>query len=292
MTDLATLQNLDYWQRLCPDLTISPTTPLDQINCETPALRSDDWNVCKELIHEDGYFAYDSWFDPKLIDSLADCLLKLETENMMPGFCFVYDEFWHLLRGLNPLFSDLLDQDYLMLPAVWAWLVRDTKQTGFSPHRDQVRDVGVDDEEHLDYLTIWIPLTDLNHLSSCISLLPASADPEYDEGTDRVTVENLQDIRTLQGKRGSVFCWATGLIHWGSKQSRFGPPRMSVGYYVQRTEAEILDPPPLDFSKPLSLPDRLSIIGQQIFTYSRDDDPKVLALANELVRLTGNEPRL
>lgn len=286
MFDINQLQQIEFWQQLCPDLSIDIARGLDGEPAPESTLRSDDWNVCKQLINRDGYFAYDSWFEPALMDRLADCLLKLEAANLMPGFCFVYDEFWHLLRGLQPLISDLLDDDYLMLPAVWAWLVRSDKQTGFSPHRDQVRDVAVDDEEHLDYLTIWIPLTDLNHLSSCISVLPASADPEYDEGTDRVVVENLQDIRTLQGKRGSVFCWATGIIHWGSKQSEFGPPRMSVGYYVQRSEAEILDPPPLDFSRPLTLNDRLSIIGQQIINYARDESEVMLRQANELVQLS------
>ena len=182
---------------------------------------------------------------------------------------------------LDPLLSDLVDE-YWLLPAVWAWHVTPDKQTAFSPHRDQIREVAVDDEDHLDYLTIWIPLTDLNHLSSSICVLPASLDPDYDAGEAGVRVEDLQNVRSLQGKRGSVFCWATGLAHWGTRQSEFGQPRMSVGLYIQNPEAECLDPPPLDFTKPFSLDQRLQLIGQQIVNYSREADSELLKLAGEL----------
>ena len=282
--DIDQLRQPEFWEKLCPDLTVSSAIEPASGQLTLP-LRDQDWQQCKDLINEDAYFAYDSWFDTGYIDRLASCLTKLESENLLPAFCFVYDEFWQLMLQLDPLLSDLVDE-YWLLPAVWAWHVTPDKQTAFSPHRDQIREVAVDDEDHLDYLTIWIPLTDLNHLSSSICVLPASLDPDYDAGEAGVRVEDLQNVRSLQGKRGSVFCWATGLAHWGTRQSEFGQPRMSVGLYIQNPEAECLDPPPLDFTKPFSLDQRLQLIGQQIVNYSREADSELLKLAGELCSAT------
>ena len=283
--DVEQLKSIEYWRSLCPDLSITESQSLQSISSfgKNLELRSSDWSVCKELISEDGYFAYDSWFDVKLIKRLADCFERLEANNIPCVFAFVYDEFWELLLQLDPMLKDLIG-DYDVLPAVWSWLVRDTNQTAFTPHRDQVRDVLIEDEDHLDYLTIWIPLTDLDHLSSSIGVFPASLDPDYEDATPDIRIENMQDIRSLQGKRGSVFCWTTQLAHWGTKQSSHGPPRMSVGYFVQRAGAELIeDDPPLDLSEPLSISQRLSIVGQQIINYSREADDDLLRIAASLI---------
>lgn len=283
---LGQLIDVSYWRQLCPDLTVNETTPLTEASDfgGSNSLRESDWNNCKETIHEDGYFAYDAWYSAELIDRLADCFLRLESAGLHPVFAFVYDEFWDLLLQLQPLLSDLLGE-YDLLPSVWSWFVRDSNQTAFPPHRDQVREVGIDDDDHLDYLTLWIPLTDLNHLSSSMCVLPASADPDYEDGTPNVRVENLQDIRSLQGARGSVFCWTTQLVHWGTKQSAHGQPRMSVGYFVQRRDAEPLEWEAMSFEKPFTLNQRLAIIGNQIIDYSRTAGDEELRLARTLADL-------
>ena len=281
---LIQFQDAQFWRTLCPALTVNefPLAQRSNFGSDNP-LRPDEWETCKATINQDGYFAYDGWFDRGLIDRMADCFLRLEAANIHPVFAFVYDEFWDLLLQMKPLFSDLLG-DYECLPAVWSWFVRADSQTAFSPHRDQVREVFIEDEDHLDYLTVWIPLVDLNHLSSYMCLLPASLDADYEECTPEIRVENLQDVRSLQGSAGSLFCWCTQVAHWGTKQSEHGPPRMSVGFYLQRSGAESMDDgPPLDFSKPLSLDQRLAIIGQQIIDYSRTATEDELRFASLLV---------
>ena len=277
----------DFWKKLCPDLTITEDRSLAELSDfgQCLSIDSHEWELCKELIHEDAYFVCDEYFSPQLIDRLADCFRKLHGEGIPEVFAFVYDEFWNLLLQMDPLLDDLLD-DYLLLPAVWAWHVQHENQSAFKPHRDAILECDVDDDEHLDYLTIWIPLTDLNHRTSSISVFPASLDPDYGEGTKRISVEDLQDIRSLQAKRGSVMCWPPGLAHWGTKQTRFGEPRMSVGYFVQKSDADVLVPPPLDLENPLSLVQRLNIIGQQIIDYSREASEEDLKMAQQLVELT------
>ena len=43
-------------------------------------------------------------------------------------------------------------------------------------------------------------------------------------------------------------------------------------------------PPPMDFSKPFTLQQRLSAIGQQIVDYSREADDALLNLAGSLIQ--------
>jgi hypothetical protein len=285
--DLQSIQTETFWKALCPKLSIS-NQPLAELSDwgQSRPLDEETWTTCKQTIADDGYFAYQGWFDDGQIERMAKCFEELDAKGIHPVFAFVYDEFWDLLMQLDPLLSDLLD-DYECLPAVWSWFVRPNNQSAFAPHRDQVRELDIDDEEHLDYLTIWVPLTDLDHLSSAICVLPASLDPNYERCTAEIEVENLQDVRSLQGKRGSVFCWTTQLAHWGTRQSSHGPPRMSVGYYLKRTEAENLEEEaPVDFASPLSLRQRLSIIGQQIKNYSRSASAEELEFAEQLIGLS------
>ena len=247
---------------------------------------SDRFDLYRRMLEKDGYFAALGCLPTDLMDRLSESFDQLEKKQLHPVFAFVFDETWSTMTLLQSLFQSILGE-HLFLPAVWSWFVKPESQTAFPPHRDQVHDLLVDDLEHLDYLTVWIPLTDLDYRSSSICLLPASADADFEEGVPDIRVENLQDVRCLQGPRGSVFSWSTQVAHWGTAQSEFGPPRKSIGYYIQRPEAKIIDGPPIDFSQPIPLKQRLAIIGQQIIDYSRTATPQELEFAAELVALIG-----
>ena len=284
--DLETLLDETFWQALCPELSLTLDRPLACASDfgESIEIRTGDWETCKLTINQDAYFAYDSYLHAGFVDRMAESMRRVEATGLTPAFCFVYDEFWECILQLDPLLTDLIGE-YEVLPAVWAWFVKPDQQTAFKPHRDGVRDVAPDDDEHLDYLTIWIPLTDLNPLTSSISVLPASQDPDYDAGTSRVQVKDLQAVRSLQASRGSVLCWTIGLAHWGTRQTEFAEPRLSVGYFVQHEDAECLVPPAMNFDQPLTLPMRLAVIGQQIIDYSRDADERLLKFAAQLTQL-------
>lgn len=286
MIEMAKLRDVQFWQTLCPEMTITEQLSLAETSTfgEGNQLDQDHWAQCKESIQTDAYFVYDSYFPIGFTDRLAACMKQVDEAGLPPVFCFVFDEFWELLLQLDPMLQDLLN-DYDILPAVWGWFVKPEQQTAFAPHRDGVRDVATDDEEHLDYLTIWVPLTDLNHRSSCISVLPASCDADYDKGTDKIRITDQQEVRSLQAKRGSVMCWTIGLAHWGTKQIDPENPRMSVGYFVQNADADCLVPPPIDLTEPLPIERRLAIIGQQILDYARDERQETLQMAEHLVAM-------
>ena len=72
--DIDQLRQPEFWEKLCPDLTVSSAIEPASGQLTLP-LRDQDWQQCKDLINEDAYFAYDSWFDTGYIDRLASCLL-------------------------------------------------------------------------------------------------------------------------------------------------------------------------------------------------------------------------
>lgn len=290
-TDLKGLQASPYaepafWHSLCPFLTIASERGVLRQELLTGVAPLDDgrWSQCRQTLREDGYFVYEDYLEPNHVEQLADGLARLDAARIPPVFCFVYDEYWGVMAALRPILSDLLGAEYEVLPAVWAWIVKHDEQTAFSPHRDHPEGLSAPSVNLLDYLTIWIPLTDLNHLSSTISVLPASRDPYYGSASRKLSLRDVQSIRSLQARKGAILGWTVGLAHWGTRQSRWGTPRMSLGYYVQRSGARGLVVGTLDLEQPFSLGDRLAVIGAQIAMYSRDRDPALLAFANELQR--------
>ena len=65
-------------------------------------------------------------------------------------------------------------------------------------------------------------VVDLNHLSSHMCVLPASGDPDYEDCTKEIRVENLQDVRALQGSAGSVFLLDNTIGTLGNQAIRSG----------------------------------------------------------------------
>lgn len=292
LTDLKLLQaspfkEPTFWQGLCPFLTITPESGVfrQEPLIRTTGLDRNRWRLCRQTLQEDGYFVYDDYLKRKDVARLAQGLACLDAARIPPVFCFVYDEYWHVLGALGPILHELLGADYEVLPAVWAWIVKYQEQTAFQPHRDHPEAMDGSGLDPLNYLTIWIPLTDLNHLSSAISVLPASRDSYYGMGTRKLRLQDVQSMRSLQARKGSVLGWTVGLAHWGTWQSRLGTPRMSLGYYVQRSGAPPLVGATVDLEQSFALDDRLALIGSQIATYSRDRDPLLLAFASELQQM-------
>ena len=121
---------------------------------------------------------------------------------------------------MSPVFGD----NYRMIDNQWAWnFPPDPGSSGFPPHRDG-GDVDYDwfpegttlRDNGLPLLaTIWIPLTDVTPLNTCMYLLPISKDPHAPDNLDDLSIqqESIQDIRALQGRVSIVLefkCAALG----------------------------------------------------------------------------------
>ncbi len=271
------ITNPDHWRRLNPDLTIS-ANPFDQRRplCEVAAASAD-----AHLLHirEEGYFHTPPLLAPDETARLADGIGRVVHAGFPASFVCVYDEFYQAFDRLGALLAPILGDGYLMVAEGFgAWHIEggDTESRLFGPagpHRDSLGPDRHDlARENPTLVNAWIPLTDATLDNSCIYLLPAHRDPSY-LSSDRKFLANrvpFQHIRAVPAAAGSVVCWTTHLLHWGSRGSRrAGVPRMSIAMYLQSRAV-----PPYDesaFPVPSAVPftDRLHWIALTL------RDPKI-----------------
>lgn len=257
----------DFWIKLNPDLQIEGTkskTPWSPANLSKDALKG-----LKKDIVQHGYFISEPVLDPIEMAKLADSVKLLALEQWPAIFAMVYDEFWQVYQHAAPVLNYILDSNYRQLPNFWVYyLAQDQAGSDLAPHRDRCQTVSVRKDGMPNSMTIWIALND---------------------STFELGLKDLQSVRTLPCKAGSILSWNESLIHWGSKSSdkAFGP-RISVACAFQRADVAPLETPILD---PFVLPcfkTRLGIIGQQLFPFAlRTGMPEaVQTLSQELSKLS------
>ena len=183
------------------------------------------------------------------------------------GFACVYDEFYRMFGRLQGVLTPILGPDHVMvMNGIWLRHVpvNDPAYRVFSargPHRDGL---GAPDPRVLardtpTIASIWIPLSDATPLTSCIYVVPAPYDPDYftTELPIRRAKIRLQDTRAVPAAAGSVLCWTTHLLHWGSRSApRAAADRFSAEIYFQRGDVPALDDS-RRLSDPISFNDRL-----------------------------------
>lgn len=219
--------SLEYWQNLCPDLTVSVN------EVRLPIHETAIQDVTENLIKE-GYFhvPFDSWDLP--LDKMADCITKLKQNNIEPAWCFIYDEFWILTTRVHSYIESVLGKNYYKLPDVWAWHVDPAKEErGWKVHRDRGPGALFDDGLPKS-LTIWIPLTDTTVENGCMHVLPQSKDPNYRNDDEPYYADWEEHFYTddkiaMEAKAGDLLGWNQQLLHWGGAPTNTkASPRISV----------------------------------------------------------------
>jgi hypothetical protein len=271
--------DIKIWKALNPNYSIEETKPLAK--AQTYSMSSSQRQEQIALLKEDGYCLIPSLIDEKKIDKLLACIQTLIDKGLPPVYCFVYDLFWQLILEMGPVLSDILTENYLIIPNVWTWHVEGQKTSYFPPHRDLKDEDFIDAAGMPTLFSLWIPLTDVTTYNSCMYVLPASRDPEYP--SDALTwrerwqnfghkpwkVEDLVNIRALPAKKGTFMGWNGGVLHWGSKPHPKAGPRISIGYYFHSPLAKKQNPNLVDLSQPLSLSQRLNIIFNMMHLYGK-----------------------
>ncbi|TWI42511.1 ectoine hydroxylase-related dioxygenase (phytanoyl-CoA dioxygenase family) [Pseudoduganella flava] len=274
---------IGYWRTLHPDLTITGR-PL----ADTPALpvltRADVGRLAADTVRE-GYFHAPQVIAPAYAARLARVVDNLVRNGIPPVFCLVYDEFWNMFAGLDPLLRALLGEGYRLLPAdIWAWHVAPTEgASGWGPHRDLPRLDALRADGRPRVVNVWLPLTDAGPDNACMYVLPAHLDPNFPEHVDggRFGLEDWQNIRALPAHAGSALGWNTQVLHWGGRCSaRATAPRISVGIYFRSADCDLRRPAPdpartgcapLPFGPALALPfeARLEAIAGALDLYNK-----------------------
>ena len=144
----------------------------------------------------------------------------------------------------------------------------DDDEAGSGPHRDSLlSEKGFSADGLPTLVNVWVALTDATPLNSCMYVLPGHLDPDYPRPRGRLGGEQnrheiqLQDVRALPVKAGSVICWSSSLLHWGGRSSRFASgPRMSFAMYFQRGDVPHFHPTTMDIPAAIPFDYRLYLV--------------------------------
>lgn len=264
---MADVRNPDFWRALNPDLTISdfPLAVGRERIAPSPAAVEHG----RAQLIADGYLHAPPMVPRAETARLAAGIQRIVEHGLPPALAAVYDEYYNVFSGLEPVFEPLLGADYIMVTqGVAAFYVpagADGRAlwSASAPHRDRMGpDARTLAHETPSILTLWLPVTDVTTEHSCIYVVPASADPGfYAAGMGVDPKFRYQDIRALPAEAGSVLGWSSHLLHWGSSSSRFvTSPRMAVTMYFQRRDVPLWHPFHLDPARPCSFAERLTWI--------------------------------
>ncbi|MCA0312247.1 MAG: phytanoyl-CoA dioxygenase family protein [Candidatus Melainabacteria bacterium] len=287
--DLATSK--DFWLEMNPGFSISEKSSNAKHIVQAKQVNLDDkkLKLVQEQLQEEGYFKLDEVLPLEDMQRLAGLVSKIKAENWPSAFAFVYDESWELFFHLHGLLSILLGDKYQVIPAFWAFCVEPgAANTGWRPHRDRTRQTTVDKKGRSISLNAWIPITDADPMNGCMYILPAHQDVNYPNNLATMGVDNLQDVRAVPAKAGSVIMWNEAVYHWGGRSSKYAQhTRMAMALAFQRRDHSPFETPLLKCLELPSFESRLSLIAYQMLRYQAQGalSPVLRQLSVELARL-------
>ncbi len=268
----ARYRTAEFWRDLNPHLTVS-VCPLSISRPDAPRVTGAIAERAATQLDRDGYLATPPLVHETRMAPIRQAMDTLAARGIPAGFVAVYDEYYALFEGLEPLFAPILGDAYRWVAhGFWAFRVPAGDQAinslwaPASPHRDSLGpDPRIVAGQRPGIMTLWVALTDVTPADSCIYVVPANADRAFRSTERDVNPEHfdLQDIRAVPAKAGSVLAWSTHLAHWGSRGSAdSATTRMSATMYFQRADVPPFDESIFDPAGPVPLDDRLRwVIG-------------------------------
>jgi hypothetical protein len=262
------IQSADFWRKLNPELSI---------NNKLLVLSDSGLGLLQEEIQElinnlkaEGYFQLDPILPPHNTARLRLAVERIWRAKLPTVFAFVYDEFWELAYSLHPIVSAVLGRGYRQLPDLWVWYVEPSNSAhGWGRHRDKNHNTILPDGMPESF-SVWIPLSDTTPLNGCMYVVPSIYDPNYPHNLGSYEILNVQGIRALPAKAGSVLGWNENLLHWGGHSSqRANQPRISVGCEFIRGDIKPYNKPIVDPAAPPGFEQRLGLIGKSILQYKQ-----------------------
>lgn len=268
--------SMDYWQEVCPHLSVGRAQPL--VDVEERALSFDERKALLQSLGRDGYLRSEPVIAAHVLEGMKTALLALRAHDLPPVFAYIYDQFWDIARGpsLRALVADAFGPGCRQSPRVWAFhLATENGAAGWPPHVD-----GGHLAHTTDRITLWLPITDVTLDNGCMNvvpkhLLPASLPDEFANDAAGISPKiwriMLQGARPLPARAGSLLAWDFQVVHWSSFCEGATSPRMSLaveimGPSVEPTEGEL---PLFALDSMPSFKDRLRAIANGVLSYQR-----------------------
>lgn len=262
----------EYWLTINPKLSI--TAKPFQAELAQYSLPEEELTQHVLQFKKEGYTKTRAVLDANDITLLREGMENIVRSGLPPAFAFVYDEFWQVFKKLSAVLTPIFGKNYNLTTNIWAWYVPpDDVSSGFKPHRDfNNPEFGLPDGLP-SISTVWIPLTDVTTLNSCMYVLPTDRDPCYphDVADYNIGYAEIQGARALPAEAGSILSWHPLALHWGSHSSIFAKePRISFATYLSRDGAEGVDNFRMSPELDLSLSSRLALIAQVVLYYKAE----------------------
>ncbi|WP_151638865.1 phytanoyl-CoA dioxygenase family protein [Noviherbaspirillum aerium] len=235
-----------FWRALNPDLHIS-AFPLAAKLAYASQVSPQQADQCTRRMLKDGYFETPPLISKAKAARLASVISDLVARGIAPVFAFIYDEFWQIACGTNPVLTSLLGNDYHLTPCdIWAWHIdASSNAAGWGPHRDLAAKEAMREDGRPRLVTVWAPLTDTTPLNACMYVLPVHCDPNIPDALDRSPFSSLgavQGIRAVPAVAGSAIGWNMHVLHWGGRSSEWAQePRISVALYFHSQDCRLND---------------------------------------------------
>ncbi len=283
--------NIEYWLKLNPELSI--TAKPFRANLIKYRLPEEELDQYTHQFKKEGYIKTNP-----VVDSNDIALLRQGIENIVriglpPVFAFVYDEFWQIYKKVSPILTPIFGKDYNLTTNIWAWHVPpDDSSSGFKPHRDFNNPSCVLADGLPSLGTVWIPLTDVTTLNSCMYVLPTDRDPCYphDIADYNIGYAEIQGARALPAEAGSILSWHPLALHWGSQSSIFAKePRISFATYLSRDGGGVADSYRMTPELELTLSHRLALIAQTVLHYKTEPFSHYHINSNMLIEFCRNK---
>ena len=254
----------EYWAKICPRLSVSGgeggLNPVAQVSAHR-------WQQEKNRLDYDGHVIFEEVFNDSGIECLKNAILDLDRAGLPAIFVSLFDEFWSLVRALQPIGKELLGEDYMIFPDYWVWHIDHRKdQAGWKPHRETTVTTA-DPNYGTDSISLWVALSDATTENGCVYVLPKSKDKGYPH-TLKFNIETLQHVKALPVKAGSVIGWNQSVFHWGSSNSREAThPRISFAMELSRLSQPRDIPLMMSSDFKPSFEERLRLVATQFVNY-------------------------
>jgi len=265
--------NVDFWRKLAPHLTISDVRQ----PCKPLAFTADTLAEVSEQFHDEGYLCLPRIFDASSLMPIHQGIEALARSGFPPVFIYLYDQPYALFAKLTELISHFLAPQFGLLPNFWAWNISPTAGArGWPPHQDCQAKTRFSDGaggETLISMSLWVPLTAATLENGCMSVLPRSAEDHYDLPLVDVDAIDPDDAVALPVEAGSVLAWSQDLYHWSNRVTGAAEGRrVSVSFEFQNQAFDPLAKPLLEVCSPPAFDQRLHLVRQQISKYRHMED--------------------
>src|SRR5208337_1873305 len=174
--NLDRVEDIDYWRRIDPTVSISeyPFRGLENSQTVSPEVLESQ----AAWLREEGYFQTDPMVPAAMLREMAECIDVVRKAGFPPLFALVYDAFHVAFRHFHPIIKNIIGETYYIIPNYWVYYIEPSDAgKGFEPHRDAEYPDTIDASGMPTVITLWVAVTDATPLNSCMYLVPRTATP-------------------------------------------------------------------------------------------------------------------